>query len=503
MAPLQGATYRAVLCEFVPVDHSDFEVGPTGTYKSELSALLMQHVGPEFDRLHLPAQWSSSDNALERLAFDFKDVPLVIDDFAPTGSATDVARLHAKADRVIRGVGNRGSRGRMNADGSLRPNYPPRGVIIGTGEDAPRGQSLRARMEILEVEPGDVDLERLTAAQEAGRTGVFAAATAGYLQWIARHIHHLRERFPQLLAEFRARARHDGTHARTPDAVAHRALGWWVYLQFAVDIDVLTDDKAEALFVRVWKGLGEAAARQAHHQASEEPAQHFIDLLGSALSGGFAHIAAGDGDAPPNARAWGWRQGRVGSGPHERTDWSPQGVRAGWLEGGDLYLDRDAALTAVQKVGQAIGRSIGVTPTTLAKRLNERGFLMSTGKEHGELQVRRSLEGRRRRVLHLAGGAITLEESGQTGQSGLSVTTGTNTDRLTAVSGRIGWPDIEDGRQESGPETRPHGAERDGTGRNGRIGRIPDEGRLSQPTVVHVAVPGGDDLATEVGEWNG
>ena len=155
--PLFGAVYRALLCELVPADTSVFLVGPTGVFKSELAALAMQHVGAGFDRLHLPAHWSATANFLERVAFDFKDAPLVIDDFAPSGTQTDVARLHATADRVLRGVGNRGGRGRMQADGTLRPDFPPRGIVIGTGEDAPRGQSLRSRMVILDVAPGDVD----------------------------------------------------------------------------------------------------------------------------------------------------------------------------------------------------------------------------------------------------------------------------------------------------------------------------------------------------------
>ena len=46
------------------------------------------------DARHLPGSWSSTGNALEGLAFSAKDVLLVVDDFAPTGSATDVQRMH-------------------------------------------------------------------------------------------------------------------------------------------------------------------------------------------------------------------------------------------------------------------------------------------------------------------------------------------------------------------------------------------------------------------------
>lgn len=473
MAPLLAAVYRAVLCQLLPADLSLFLVGPSGVYKSELAALAMQHFGAAFDRLHLPAQWSATANYLERSAFDFKDVPLVIDDFAPTGSQVDIARLHATADRVLRGVGNRGGRGRMHADGTLRPDYQPRGMVIGTGEDAPKGHSVRARTLILEVSPGDVDRGRLTAAQAFGRQGRFAAGLAGFIQWLAPRMPQLHQELPAQVEALRARARYHGSHARTPDAVAQLALGWSLFLRFATDAGARSAGDAEALFARVWSALGVTASHQAQHQVSEEPARHFIELLGSAIAGGYAHVASEEGTVPRHPEPWGWRHKIVGTGDNERTEWQPQGARAGWVEGADLYLDLNAALTAVQRVGHATGSPITVTARTLAKRLAERGYLLSTDRDQREVQVRRTLEGRRRHVLHLATSAIVLEASGQPGQPG-------QTERDTASSR----------------------ADQEEAGRFGRIGRSTEiEGRSEAPRYCG----GADDAQVadgEIVEWS-
>jgi hypothetical protein len=462
---LLAAVYRAVLCAFVPVDHSIFLVGPSGVYKSELGALVMQHVGETFDRLHLPTNWTATENFLEGICFKFKDAPVVIDDFAPTGSAIDVQRLHAKADRVLRSVGNRGGRGRMNANGSLRPDLPPRGLVIGTGEDAPKGHSLRARMVIREVAPGDVDTGQLSMAQVAGRKGDLVAGLAGYVQWVAAHIDALLAQIPEQLAEFRIRAQQHVAHARTPDAVAHLALGWWIFLRFAVDVGVLTRQEAEETQARVWQALGITAAEQAQHQIAEEPARRFIDLLGSALAAGQAHIAASTGGVPDHPEAWGWRKRSVGSGAYERTEWQSQGDRAGWVDGNDLYLDTDAALTAVQRVGQATGSPIGVTPMTLAKRLHERGFLRSADRNQGELKVRRMLEGRRLRVLHLSS-SIVLGEYGQYGQSGDEGPDRALEREVLARQEPTPWPDSVHAEPETGQEIRPNGRELVGNGQD-------------------------------------
>jgi hypothetical protein len=50
---------------------------------------------------------------------------------------------------------------------------------------------------------------------------------------------------------------------------------------------------------------------------------------------------------------------------------------AGWIDGDDLYLDLEAALTGVHRVSQATGNGIAVTTKTLAKRLHEGGLLRS------------------------------------------------------------------------------------------------------------------------------
>jgi hypothetical protein len=459
MDSLLGAVYRSVLCEMAPADLAAFLIGPTGVFKSELAALAMQHVGVAFDRLHLPAHWSATPNFLERVAFDFKDAPLVIDDFAPTGGQHEIARLHATAERVIRGAGNRGGRGRMQADGSVRPDYPPRGIVICTGEDAPRGQSLRARCVILDVEPNDVDRDRLSAAQEQARAGVYAAGLAGFIHWVAAHFSEIAARIPDELTELRREAHRAGTHARTPDAVAHLALGWIEFLAFAEDAGALSQADANEVFEDdVWPALNAAAARQTAYHASEEPARRFIDLLGSAVAANVAHIAAIDGTAPASPAGWGWQPTTVGTGEFPRTDWRSQGTRAGWVEGDDLYLDLDAALLAVQRVGQSTGNGVAVTPKTLAKRLHQRGYLRSTGSDHRELRVRRTIEGRRKRVLHLAASAISHEEPGQSGQSGPDNGECTQSCAESSPSGRVLWPDFPASTQESGQRIRPETA---------------------------------------------
>jgi hypothetical protein len=183
MAAILGCTYRAPLAQALPMDATIHLHGGSGNFKTELAALAMAHFG-DYDRLSLPGAWASTGNALELLTFLAKDIVAVIDDFAPTGTAQEVAKYHATADRVLRAVGNQAGRARMSADGRLRPQYAPRGVVLSTGEDVPKGHSLGARLLVVDVARGDVDTCRLTQAQQEAAQGTYAAAMAGYVRWL-------------------------------------------------------------------------------------------------------------------------------------------------------------------------------------------------------------------------------------------------------------------------------------------------------------------------------
>jgi len=113
---------------------------------------------------------------------------MVIDDFAPQGSSVEVARYHAAADRVFRAAGNQAGRSRLDSSARLREPKPPRALILSTGEDIPRGQSVRARLLILELSRGSIEADRFSECQKDAQEGAYAEAMGGFVQWLAgRH----------------------------------------------------------------------------------------------------------------------------------------------------------------------------------------------------------------------------------------------------------------------------------------------------------------------------
>jgi hypothetical protein len=416
--PTYAAIWRSVL------GGADFSVhlaGPTGSFKTELAALAQQHLGAGLDARHLPGSWSSTANSLEALAFAAKDMVFVVDDFAPAGSIADVQRMHKDADRLIRNQGNQAGRGRLRADGTLRPARPPRGLTVSTGEDVPKGQSLGARMWVTEIPrdgPGAIDATILTTCQKDAAAGLYAQAVAGFLQWLAPRYEAVRTRLKDEMAALRREAYQSGEHRRTPDIVANLGVGLSYVLAYAQEAGAVARDEGADLWSGWWKALGEAAAAQGEHQAASEPTLRFLELIASATASGLAHLADAKGGAPPGPEAWGWRLVTVGAGENPFVEWRPQGQRIGWLDGDDLYLDAIAAYSVAQRLARDGGDPVSVTLRTLKRRLRERGLLASTEHRGGRerLEVRRNWEGRRRTVLHLKLRSLIPEEVAQVAQ---------------------------------------------------------------------------------------
>lgn len=391
MFPVLAAIYRAPLGSLNVVV---FIVGQTGSLKTAVAAVAQQHYGSGLDAHHLPLSFTDTANALEGELFLLKDVVAVIDDFAPGGTRTDMQRAHRDADRVFRSAANGQGRRRMRADATIRPVKPPRALILATGEDLPQGHSIRARTHAIQIDPNTIDTERLTEMQRHADSGLLSVAMAGYIQWVSVQRDNIAGQLKAEITDLRDEARGATSHRRPVESAASLALGLRYFLRFAEQEGAITAPEHQDLWDRGWSAILNSTTSQEQHHQDADPVTRFVGLLNSALVAGTAHIADDEGHAPNDRRAWGWRDGSFDAEPHGR--------RVGWVQGDNVYLDRDSAYATVQKLANEAGESLPIAASTLGKRLHERGLLASTEQQgRGTLTVRRILEGTRRSVLHL------------------------------------------------------------------------------------------------------
>jgi hypothetical protein len=397
--PLYGAIWRAILSG---ADFSVFLYGHTGVFKTALSALVQQHFGADFSADNLPANFTSTANANELLGFICKDAILVVDELHPPASGSEHDRMYRDAARLLRAQGNRAGRERLRADGTLRPAKPPRCLMVATGEDLARGQSLQARLLILEVCEGDVARDKLSACQLDAASGAYQQAVAAFVRWLAPRLDNVRAGFEELRREVRAQVQHD--HPRTAEVRAELTAAYSIFARFLLDVGAIVEGEAEDFQNRIGAALEETANAQARYSASEEPTAAYLRLLSSAFAAGHAHLADRWG-GPPEEResAAGWRRIMIAGG----KAWQPQGDRVGWIDDRDVYLERDASYGAARKMSTD-GAGIEVTVNTLSRRLRDKGLLASVDSARETLTIRRVLDGMQRDVLHLRAQTLNL-----------------------------------------------------------------------------------------------
>jgi len=380
--PAWAAMFRAPLAEAKPVDHSLWIEGASGVLKSSLIAVFLSHFGP-FDHLHLPDSWTSTANALENRAFLLKDVPFVIDDYAPK-HALDARDFEAKASRLLRAQGNLAGRGRLKSDSSERPSRPPRGMIVSTGEQHPAGQSsILARMYLVKMHKDDVDRRALSAAQRAAR--LLPHAMSGYIGRLRAFMYasDLPAQLDDRFREVRERAAVDG-HLRIPETIAHLWLGLDEGLTYAETIGACTAREAEMLRSEAWAALMAGGAAQALLVRDERPTLRFLRGLATLITQGHVFLLSKDE-------------------PTEPTGQRQLGELAGWFDAAGHYLLPEAAYTAVSRFYRDGGEPFPVDQRRLCRELCDEGLADHEDGRHVKMT---RVGSETKRLLSLRGEAV-------------------------------------------------------------------------------------------------
>jgi hypothetical protein len=337
--------------------------------------------------------------------FTAKDMLVVVDDFVPA-HAGDRAEIEAKADRVFRGSANGSGRQRMTAERGLPPAHPSRCLPLATGEELPKNFSGRARILVVEVAPGSIDLDQLTKLQADAESGRLAEAMSAFLAWIAGQLDAVRRRLKVGSDSFRKVLLSNGWHGRTTQTIAELMVMAEIFGDFLVTAGAIPDAARQALVEELQAALRAVGAAQTRVQRDADPVDQFVSLLSAALRSGRAHLCSVDGgiDVPKGReQRAGWT---TSSAPH--LGFIARGQCIGWIDGeGNVYLQPDATDAAVQQLARDQGTSV-LIGTALHKRLRERGMLASTEVrgDADRLLVRRTIGGVRRPALHIHEGTI-------------------------------------------------------------------------------------------------
>ena len=98
-----------------------------------------------------------------------------------------------------------------------RESKPSRPDSFSRGGGIPRGQSVGARLLILEISKGEICGTALAECQRDGADGLYAECMAAFLQWIAGRYPETRPAFDRAVSEYRTKALSAGVHTAYPE----------------------------------------------------------------------------------------------------------------------------------------------------------------------------------------------------------------------------------------------------------------------------------------------
>lgn len=386
--PTWLSAYRAALG---PSDFAIFVAGRTGTFKSELASLIQSHFGAGMTARKLPASWNSTSNALEALAYRTKDAMIVVDDYVPVGTGYQLRGLAAKVDQVIRAQGNQAGRTRLTDTSSVQGTMYPRGIILGTGEDVPEGHSIRGRMLISELSPGDIPAGLLTTAQS--HRASYSKAMAHWIRWIITS--GAGERIKQAADIYRDQNLGIG-HSRTPSILGDLMATAEFVANWCQESKWLSSKQAADFAAKAHEALKASGESQKQYLTTADPIAIFQSVVRQLVQTQKAHFKTKNGGVPTHAELYGWTVTQIHG---EEQSYKSNGPCIGWLDAqaGELLLDPNA-MPLIKKASE--GR-LAVTDQTFAKRLKDAQLLVRTDAARQRNTVRVTLEGHPRNVLVL------------------------------------------------------------------------------------------------------
>ena len=274
-----------------------FITGRTGTRKSTIAALILSFFG-QFTSSDLPMSFRDTANSIIANAFTLKDVLTCIDDFYPSDN-TEMKKLNATAQTVMRAYGDRTGRARLRSDSTLMESRPPQGNAIITGELSPDvGESGTARYFSLELKEEDVDLGSLSVCQSEAADGAYRRTMYAYTEWLKRrylcddsHVEKLRDKLLNWHKTFRNDYYHHNQicHGRLPETVACLMIGMRFFLQFMAENAVINQEDQEVeleLFRKELYALADLQSDSVEQVEQDKPANIFIRKLYALIESG-------------------------------------------------------------------------------------------------------------------------------------------------------------------------------------------------------------------------
>lgn len=375
--PLYAITHLAPLVTLLNPNpnFSAFVYGESGTLKTSIVLIMLGFFG-DFSGAENLSNFDDTDGSLELRAFALKDSLHVCDDYHPSSSKAVALQREARLQKIIRSFGNRSARGRLNSDLSIKKTFPPRAMMVITGEEAPGLQSTIARLLTIELVSGDINKVKLSEIQE--KRGLLPHAMRNYIEWIGEHMTEIVNEFPRRFRELRAEANSEGLHGRLLESAAFMQYALEKVAAWLLDRGAISNTGADDLLNESWIAFQNLSRAQQRRIQDDNPITQFFDILATLLSQQNLRLC-------PTVTGGGVTVGA--------------GEVLGWFDEEAIFLDSAGAWHSVQRFCLGEGSHFPFGKTTFYSMLKNKGIIQPAAT--GECTIVKTIGGRSCRVLKI------------------------------------------------------------------------------------------------------
>lgn len=374
--------------------------GLSGSRKSTLIALVLCLFG-RFDNKTLPASFRDTAMSIEMLAFIAKDTVMPVEDLYPTQDPREQQKLVGVLEYLMRNQGDRHGRSRLMNPGKsgykMNDNHPPRGLVVATGEMQELSGSSLARAFTPHISPDDLDIKKLSSAQD--QRDLLCQAMAGYLGWLAPQIDELsgilRAKFEEHREMARKAAKVPGRHGRLDEAVADMYIGLEMFFKYAVSSGAISQEDADMHLKLGWEALNQGADEQTEMARKGDAVQIFFQAILELQAQHRIYFASMDGKVPA------WEQEIIPE-RRELIGWGPD-------DAGVFYFSMGPAIKAVNDLSHGQGQSKVVNKDIILDALEQKGLLATpSGKSRS---YSKTINKKTQYITAVKGNAFYLEEN--------------------------------------------------------------------------------------------
>ena len=258
--------------------------GLSGSLKTATAELLCAIFG---SRDH--ASFRDTAAAIDVAVGQYRDRPLLVDDFQPAATAASGDEMRKTLEHLIRLFGDDVAKKRSNSKATAAYGKRPRGSCLITAESLGGSYSSLLRCLLVPIHRGDIDGNRLRQFQE--NPTLWTTVFAQFLPWVGAHWEVLTEMIRMSFPERRNHFRSMVSEPRLADTGAALLLAAEIFLNYGAQCSAITGEDRTCMLDSWDDTIGKLIVSSAENSREADVAVTAKAAITTALESGQLRIA--------------------------------------------------------------------------------------------------------------------------------------------------------------------------------------------------------------------